>query len=364
MKPTPVSIEVPDALKRATVRSLAADQYGRLWAGTARNGLFVRNDDQWNHYAIGERIPAILASPIDGIVVLATDIGVVGYNAEKDEWTEIDSSIVQPTALAFDVNGNLFVGTSCNGIIRLDKSGNFRDGKQITASRRFGPGSAPNVSPVPLDPCGTGLPSNQINALLIGSDGTVWAGTSAGLAWSRDNGETWIFLRGRDYGDKMRGLFAGTPHGWKELPRVRFGELLPEDHVSLLVEDESGTLWIGTSSLGCIALKPVSLYRNTQPVNDDLQSQRAFLEEVAAESSRFHGTKTDRVVAMAALTGSEVLLASAIGSLETMDCPGAQKGSRMASKSERTTPKQSFPSPYTAKAAEKTGDESNAVFSE
>ena len=359
-----VPVEVPDELKRVMVRSLAVDRHGRLWAGTVRHGLFIQNDGQWTHYAIGEWIPTIRVSPVDGTVVLATDVGVIGYEAEKDEWTEIDSSIVQSTALAFDANGNLFVGTACSGIVRMDKdaAGNFRSGKRFMASRRFGPGSAPNVSPVPLDPCGMGLPSNQINAILVGSDGTVWAGTSAGLAWSRDNGETWTFLRGRDYGDKMRGLFAGTPHGWKELPRVRFGELLPEDHVSLLVEDESGTLWVGTSSLGCIALKPASLYRNTLPVNDNPPSQRTFLEEVAVESSRFHGTKTDRIVAMTVLSGSEVLLASATGSLEKMDCPGAQKESRIASKSERTAPKQAFPSPYTAKAAEKTGDESNAVL--
>jgi hypothetical protein len=200
---------------------------------------------------------------------------------------------------------------------------------------------------VPLDPCGEGLPSNQINALLAGSDGTIWAGTSAGLAWSRDDGTTWNFLRGRDYGDKMRGLLTGPPHGWKELARIRFGELLPEDHVSLLTEDATGTIWIGTSSLGCIALKPASLSRNTPPKNDDPPSQRAFLEEVAAESSRFYGTQTDRIVAMTPLSGSEVLIASQAGFLEKMECPGITQEFKSTPKPVQKTPKQAFPATFT-----------------
>jgi len=358
------SIEVPDELKHASIRSLVVDCHGRLWVGTSQRGLFVRNDEQWKHYETGERIPNIQVSPIDGTIVLATNIGVIGYNAEKDVWMEIDSKVIQPTSLAFDSSGNLFVGTSCDGIVRLNRDdvGYFSVGQQITAPRRFGPDSAPTVSPVPLDPCGEGLPSNQINALLVGSDGTVWAGTSAGLAWSRDSSETWTFLRGRDYGDKMRGLFAGTPHGWKELPRLRFGDLLPEDHVSLLVEDESGTLWIGTSALGCIALKPSSFYRNTLPKNEDMQSQRTFLEEVAAESSRFHGTKTDRIVAMTQLSGSEVLIASVAGLLEKMECHGAQQEFLVATQPEKTPPKDVFPVSYVAKAEKTTSATSKVVF--
>ncbi len=360
-------VEVPDELKKADIRSLAADRYGRLWVGTARSGLFVRNGSEWKHVGSTERIPAIRVSPVDGAVALATNFGVVVYNAETDTWTEFGPTIVQPTSLAFDAKGNLFAGTSCHGIFVLKRSdtGNFSVGKQIPAPRRYGPGSASNVSPVPLDSCGEGLPSNQINALLVGSDGTVWAGTSAGLAWSRNNGETWTFLRGRDYGDKMRGLFAGTPHGWKELPRIRFGELLPEDHVSLLTEDEAGTLWVGTSSLGCVALKPSSLYQTTLPKNDDPASQQNFLTEIAAESSRFHGTKADRIVGMTPLSGTKILVAPSSGSFETMECPGVQQEIKPSSKPERTSPKQAFPTSYVTKSVDKTSEKAeypNVVF--
>jgi len=350
-----VAIATPEELEHAAIRSLTVDGYGRLWAGTSRNGLFVRNDGQWQHYAIGERIPAIGVSPVDGIVALATDRGVIGYHTEKETWLDMDFGIVQPTALAFNANGDLFVGTACHGLIRLDRddADHFQVGKHITAPRRFGPGSAPEISPVPLAPCGEGLPSNQINAMLIDSGGTVWAGTSAGLAWSRDNGETWIFLRGRDYGDKMRGLFAGTPHGWKELPRTRFGELAPEDHITLLVEDESGMFWVGTSSLGCIALKPSSFHCNVLPKNGDPESQRKFLDEIATESSRFHGTKVDSIVAMTPLAGSGILFASSTGSLEKMECPGRPQGVTTLSKPARTASQQVFPVPYPAKTTEK-----------
>jgi len=307
------SIGVPAELKNAKIRSLAMDGQGRLWVGTSCSGLFIRCGDEWKRYNIGQRIPVIKVN--DGRVYIATEKGLVFYDPQTDTWTGVDfheNKIIQPTSLAFTTDGNLFVGTTCDGIILLTRndSGNYATSKHITAKRRFGPGSAPNISPVPLDSCGDGLPSNQINALLVGSDQTIWAATAAGLAWSRDNGENWFFVRGRDYGDKMRGLLAGTPHGWKELPRVRFGELLPEDDLALLLEDINGVLWIGTRSLGCVAIKPEAFYRTMLPKSGSPETAAKFLEEMAMNSVRFHGTKADQIVAMTPLADGKVLLAS------------------------------------------------------
>jgi sugar lactone lactonase YvrE len=345
-------ISVLPELQSAKIRCLTVDRQNRLWVGTSCHGLFIRNGEEWKHDDFGAKISVIRISP-DGNVFIVSENGLSSYNPAADTWSEVEvrpaeqisSGFWQVSDIAFDSNGNLFAGTTCHGIVRLnrDEAGNYTVSKLISAKRRFGPGSAPNVSPVPLDPCGDGLPSNQINAVLTGSDGTVWAGTAAGLTWSRDNGETWYFIRGRDYGDKMRGLLAGTPYQWKELPRVRFGELLPEDDIPLLLEDTNGILWIGTRSLGCAAMKPDTFYRETLPKSDVPETASVFLEEMAKNTTRFYGTKTDQIVAMTPLPNGSIMLASRSGSFEVMEYPTVPITAKTTVSPEKTESAVKFP---------------------
>lgn len=349
-------VPVPEELKTARVRSMLRDRQGRLWIGTSKDGLFVGNSkNEWKHYDIASRIPAIASFEND--IVLATENGLVRYDLEADGWSNIslqesengESSVIQPLDLTFAPQGNLYVVTACNGIFRLDRNdtGGFAVSKHVIAKRRFGSGSAPNVSPVPLDPSGDEFPSNQVNAVHVGSDGTVWAGTAAGLAWSRDGGESWHFLRGRDYGDKMRGLYAGTPYKWKELPRVRFGELLPEDDITRIFEDRNGILWIVTNSLGCIAIRPDVFYREMPPKSDQPETAVAFLEEMAKNTTRYHATKSEQIVADQVLPNGKILLASRSGALEELEYPVAQTEAKSVEPTQANeTPNDALPSPW------------------
>jgi ligand-binding sensor domain-containing protein len=52
-------ITVPEGIKDSKIRYLAVDHDGRLWVGTLRDGLFVRCNEAWQHYGIGQHIPAI-----------------------------------------------------------------------------------------------------------------------------------------------------------------------------------------------------------------------------------------------------------------------------------------------------------------
>ncbi|MDR2706325.1 MAG: hypothetical protein LBC02_11160 [Planctomycetaceae bacterium] len=345
-------ISVPKELKAEKIRCLAIDRQNRLWVGTFCHGLFVKNGEDWKHYDFGTRIFTIRVAP-NGDVFVATENCLTAYSPESDTWNDIEihpaeqnpNDLWQVADVTFDAKGNLFAGTICHGIVRLnrDDSGNYIVSKLISAKRRFGPGSAPNVSPVPLDPCGEGLPSNQINTILTSSDGTIWAGTTAGLAWSRDSGETWFFLRGRNYGDKIRGLLAGTPYKWKEISRIRFGELLPEDDIPLLIEDANGILWIGTKSLGCVAIKPDAFYRETLPKSDDSETATAFLEEMSKDTTRFYGTKTDQIIAMTPLSDGKMMLASRSGHLETMEYPVTNVVTKTTATPEKLESKIKFP---------------------
>ncbi len=350
-----------EILEGKNLRCMAMDKQGRLWIGTARDGLFIGSNKEWKQYNIAQKVADIKVAP-DGEIIVAHDTGLVRYDPETNTWSpleiqsEASKDLIEPTALAFDSEGKLFVATSCTGLIRLDKneSGIFVQAKHITTQRRFGPGSTPNVAPVPLDPCGEHLPSNQINDVVVTNDNTVWAATSAGLAWSRDSGETWHFLRGRDYGDKMRGLIAGTPYKWKELPRVRFGELLPEDNVTQIHKDENGTLWIVTNTLGCVAVKPNAFYQEMPPKNDDPDSAQEFLTAMAENSSRFHGTKTDRIISMTPMPDGKMLLASGTGKLEILLSPPEFQDSTLSVAENTAWSDAALPADYAATKTEQT----------
>ena len=107
---------------------------------------------------------------------------------------------------------------------------------------------------VPDAPSGSGLPAALVNALLVAHDGSIYAGTTCGLAGSQDGGKTWHFLRGADWFDKARDRVGGAA---PELTGPA-GELLSEDWVTCLAEDGSGALWIGHRRTGVERFDPAA----------------------------------------------------------------------------------------------------------
>lgn len=79
-----------------------------------------------------------------------------------------------------------------------------------------------------------GLPSNLLNDVLVANSGAVYVATTCGLAKSDDGGTTWNYVRGRDWGDKVRNRWGGPPWSrWQPKP----GATLSEDYVTCLAED-------------------------------------------------------------------------------------------------------------------------------
>ena len=107
---------------------------------------------------------------------------------------------------------------------------------------------------VPDAPSGSGLPSTLVNALLVAHDGSIYAGTTCGLAGSQDGGKTWHFLRGQDWFDKARDRIGGAA---PELTGPA-GELLSEDWITCLAEDSTGALWIGHRRTGVERFNPAA----------------------------------------------------------------------------------------------------------
>ncbi|MGL4944014.1 MAG: ligand-binding sensor domain-containing protein, partial [Thermoguttaceae bacterium] len=251
--------------------ALAIDKLGRLWVGNLNSGVSVFSGETWKNYdvidgPIGERVFDIQLCPVDGDVWIATSAGITRYKLDADEWehfTREDGLLEdQASSLAFKDDGTLIVGTQCHGlaIFSRGKNGAYTHSKNITAPERFGPN---NCSPVPLVPFGDGLPTNQINQVLVASDGVIWIATPTGLVRANDKLTQMQFARGIDYADKVRGLYGGAPKGWQECPPEVRTQLLPEDYITCLAEDASGAIWLGTRQRGFVAIDPQTGRRGT-----------------------------------------------------------------------------------------------------
>ena len=269
--------------------AVAVDKLGRIWAGHLNHGVSVYNGNRWTNYdipfgPIGERIFKIAVCPVDGDVWLGTSAGLTRYSVSKDEWihytrneegrmkneetgqgtnesgkrkAESGSHLTpalspasggeggglpsdQISAITFDAAGNIYVGTHCDGIAMASRDSDYREWKQTRMADQKFPIFA-----------GFGLPSNLINDVLAVSDGTVYAATDNGLAWSRDGGETWQFRHGKDFPANIKGRAGGPPKGWSPaMPK----DVPPEEYVTSLMEDDAGVVWVGFREHGLLAL--------------------------------------------------------------------------------------------------------------
>jgi hypothetical protein len=152
----------------------------------------------------------------------------------------------QVNAIAFDGKGNIYAGAQCDGIAMASRASDYRDWRQ-----------APMTENQTIF-ASYGLPSKLINDLLAASDGTIYAATGGGLAWTRDGGASWTFRRGRDLADKMKGLAGGPPKTWSAGSQPK--NLPPEDYVTCLAEDDQGVVWADFRQNGLLAL-PADSYK-------------------------------------------------------------------------------------------------------
>jgi hypothetical protein len=226
------------------IYALACDRLGRVWAGTVRDGVAVYDGRSWKTYGpaeglSGSRVFAIAACPTDGDVWIATEGGLTRYSLSHHVWRTYSRLDGLPSdaisSLAFAADGTLYVGTQADGIAIAHPGDDYAHWRIVTA-----PDTMPNV------PDGVGLPSPLINCLLVGHDGTVWAGTDRGLARSRDGGLHWRFLRGKDW----HSLVGSLAHGSKPEETWDPNDRLGEDYVTALAEDAAHHLYVGHRRTG------------------------------------------------------------------------------------------------------------------
>ncbi len=243
-----------DGLGDDNVCALLCDPKGRVWAGSQKDGVSVFNGQAWKNYdrvtgPLGGRVFALASCPTDGDVWLATDCGLARYSQTTDAWSYYTRADGLPddqaSALAFDAQGTLYVGTQANGIAIAQRADNYHAWRSV-----LGP------SYPPAHPSGDGLPSAMINALIVGHDGKIYAGTPCGLASSADGGKTWQYLRGTDWQEKATQAAKDPLTPTDAAQAGNNAAVMAEDYVTTLAEDSQGRLWVGHRQQGMEVLDP------------------------------------------------------------------------------------------------------------
>lgn len=244
---------VKDGLGDNNAYALATDRLGRIWVGHLKSGVSVYNGVSWKNYGVGqgidgERVFAMAISPSDGDVWIAHNAGLTRYSVNKNSWTTYTRASGLPSnhisCLAFDSLGNIYVGTQADG---LGIGRNADDYKSWT--------TIAGAAQMPDAPLGEGIPSNLINDVLVSDTDVIYAATPSGLAQSVDFGAKWTFVRGRDWKEKLDGLYQ--PRAAHDVEN-RSVELLREDYVSNIAKDERGLIWLGYRLKGFEVRRPLT----------------------------------------------------------------------------------------------------------
>lgn len=232
-----------EGLAEDTVFCLQTDKKGRVWAGHSHGEVSVWNGDKWAHFdqvdgPLTERVWDIAVQPKDGSVWLATDDGLARY-ADGEGWSYTTAlqglKPAQIMALAFNDAGDLFAASACDGLWIARAADHYATWQQV---------KGPDVQPA--SPMGTGLPSNMLNDVAVDAEGNIWVATVYGIARSTDNGESWFFLRGKDWRDNVE----GSAQGLKPQPVNVNVDLLAEDWVTSLAPTPKGGIWLSFREKG------------------------------------------------------------------------------------------------------------------
>ena len=284
---------VKDGLGDDNAYAVAVDGQGRVWCGHLRSGVSVWNGQKWRNYPVGqgplgERFYAIAVSPVDGDVWIAHNAGLTRYlekTKTRKHYLQSDGLVsTDISALTFDSVGNLYMATQTDGLLIGRGDNDYATWTHIKGTDQM-----------PDSVEGVGLPSNFINDVMVSDYDVIYAATSNGLARSQDFGATWTFLRGRDWKDKLKGLYQPrTPREW---PDGFAKELLREDYVTNIAEDAQGSLLLSYRRKGFEIRRPLvdRVTFSSTPEDDTKNAKFAYVSAVLplADGTSLLGTYGD-----------------------------------------------------------------------
>jgi signal transduction histidine kinase/ligand-binding sensor domain-containing protein len=226
---------VPLPMPHGPVTALATAG-GTTWIGTGRGLIRIGGGPPRNWTAAdGLSSETIVSLLIDSDAVFAgTAVGldrVAGGKVTRIDGLPTD----QVTALSRDRDGNLWIGTYSNGVVRLSGDGRLS---------RYG--------------LAEGVLNPTVRAIFEDDEGSLWIGTNGGVeqlrvgpfvTWSRRDGLADPFAR-VIFEDRDGVLWVGTANG---LSKWEHGEWRPVDDARLarilsIAQSRDGALWFGTTN--------------------------------------------------------------------------------------------------------------------
>ncbi|MBI4324399.1 MAG: hypothetical protein HY674_03975 [Chloroflexi bacterium] len=240
---TVFNAENTPGLRANDIRSLFADQAGRLWIGTFNGGLSRFHEGKFTCFTQADGLPSNgvlnLCEDRQGALWMVTWNGLARFQSGVFTAYGATNGLAgrRTWSLCEDKQGRLWIGTS-----RALNS--FSEG-------RF------SVHPVKA-----GLVHHGLRTVYVDRDGLLWMGSIGGGLSRCHQGEI-VNYTTRDgladnkvralYQDRDGNLWIGT---WGGLSRWCNGKMtsyrsqdgLPHDFVETLYEDREGSLWIGTRS--------------------------------------------------------------------------------------------------------------------
>lgn len=222
-------LTIKEGLSNSTVNAITQDRLGFIWIGT-ENGLNRFDGYNFTHYFADPENPTGLKS--NEILTLLIDNkdqlwvgtfdGLYTYNQAQNKFYEVKINQVNLTeanipvySLYQDSKENIWVGTSGNGLIKLNSKGQFIDNYHHKSNDRFS------------------ISSNFIFSILEDKKGNLWIGTT-------DNGI--------DCYDTKRGIFKN----FKPIKNVEYQQNV--NAILKIYQQSDSTFLLGTRGDGIFSL--------------------------------------------------------------------------------------------------------------
>ncbi len=223
------------------ITRLFEDRHGTLWIGTTEAGVLLLQKESFTgkstHDGLASDQIKTISEDEDGRIWIGTNAGLDYYeNGQISNFNKIEQGFAQVIETIYpDAEGNLWLGNSIQGLIRIRKSKFSVIGQK------------------------EGLSDDRIDAVMQSRDGSVWIATDSGLNRVR-NGAVEKWTRREGLPDNITlslleaqdgALWVGTAKG---LCRYQDGQFkcytekdgLPNGRVMVLADDLQGGIWVGT----------------------------------------------------------------------------------------------------------------------